>query len=130
MSKEEKTVLVLDDDSSVRNSLVSYFEDCRWKVVQAETAEEAIKKLKYEKVDCTVTDIRLPGINGDKFIETVNSTHPQIVHVIVTGSPEYHPPGKITSLEQVSDKIFDKPVMDLGVLEQELLRMIEKQSEN
>ena len=43
------TILILDDEQAVRQSLVDYFEDILWNTVQAESAEEALELLKQEK---------------------------------------------------------------------------------
>ena len=42
------TILILDDEYVVRQSFVDYFEDSLWRVVQAETAEQALDLLETE----------------------------------------------------------------------------------
>ncbi|PCH61150.1 MAG: response regulator, partial [Gammaproteobacteria bacterium] len=62
------TILILDDEDVVRQSFVDYFEDNLWRVVQAETAEQALDLLETEQPEVALVDIRLPGIDGDEFI--------------------------------------------------------------
>ncbi len=38
------TVLILDDETAVRQSFADYFEDQLWNVIQAASAEEAIRR--------------------------------------------------------------------------------------
>jgi DNA-binding NtrC family response regulator len=126
MSEKAQTVLILDDDEVVRESLVNFFEDREWRVLSAVTAEDALDTLKHESADGAIVDIRLPGMNGDAFMRAVGEAHPTLACVICTGSPEYRTPKTVAALPQVSEKMFTKPVPDLAALEDELHRQIEK----
>ena len=68
MSASAVRVLVVDDESCIRNSLVNYLEDRGCKVVSAESAEEALETLRTEAVDVAIVDIRLPGMDGNGLI--------------------------------------------------------------
>lgn len=124
-----QTVLILDDDESVRESLVDFFEDRDWRVLPAATAEEAFKILEHEKPHCAVVDIRLPGMDGNAFMRAVSKTHPDLACVICTGSPEYRPPDDVVAFSQVSEEVFAKPVTDLAEVAEALGRQIEKCSQ-
>ena len=62
--KANDSVLVLDDEGVVRESLADYFEDCGWRVWQAASAEEALELLASESPGGVLVDIRLPGMRG------------------------------------------------------------------
>ncbi len=126
MSNQSKIVLVLDDDENVRKSFVDFFDDRGWKTLSAVTAEEALEVLTREQVDGVIVDIRLPGMNGDEFIQTSRLIFPSLAYVICTGSPEYEPPKDITVLSQVFGSVFDKPCTNLNALEEALRLQIEK----
>ncbi len=126
MSEPTKSVLILDDDETVRQSLAGFFEDRGWRVLSSGTAEEALELLERESAAGAVVDIRLPGMDGNEFMRAACGTHPRLAYVICTGSPEYLPPGDVAALSQVSGKVFAKPVVDLSALEQELCRQIDK----
>ena len=125
MNEQPLTVLVLDDDEAVRDSLSDFFEDHGWKVLTAATAEEALEVLTEESPDGAIVDLRLPGMDGNAFIRAACATYPGLAHVICTGSPEYRPPVEVTSLPQVSRRTFKKPLQSLEALEAELRRHIE-----
>lgn len=110
------TILILDDDDAVRESFQYYFEDLGWDVREAETAEKALEVVKQDPPGSVVVDIRLPGMDGNSFILELEKTHPEVVCVICTGSPEYQPPESVLSRPQVYSKVFAKPVKDLGKL--------------
>jgi CheY-like chemotaxis protein len=118
------TVLILDDDDAVRESLLYYFEDLGWDVHGAGTAEEALVVAQQTNPAGVVVDIRLPGMDGCSFILELEKTHPNVACVICTGSPEYQPPDYVLTRPQVFDKIFSKPVSDLGELAESMRQHI------
>lgn len=127
MSRSNKTVLILDDDDSVRESLIDFFEDQGWIVTSAATAEIALNLINISPPAGVLVDIRLPGMDGNTFMKTISQTHPKLACVIITGSPDYYFPEEIQNLPQISDQIFSKPILNLfelkEVLEQQILAM-------
>ena len=119
-----KTILILDDDDAVRESLTDFFEDREWRVISAASAEAALEILTKETPDGAVVDIRLPGMDGNEFILEAIKKCPTMAYIVVTGSPEYSPPGKIAGFPEVSDMVFAKPVTSLSALEEALLKQI------
>ncbi len=128
MSEQIQTVLIIDDDDAVRESLADFFEDQGWRVLATPSAEDALDILASEMPSCAVVDIRLPGIDGNEFIRETFRMNMSIPCVICTGSPEYQPPDDIAPLPQVFEKVFIKPVADLKELESALCQHIEKYS--
>ena len=125
MHKRTLTVLILDDDQAVRESLVYYFEDRGWLVFPAENAEDALETLSREEIKGAVVDIRLPGMDGNDFIRIAKNRHPNLAFVICTGSPEYKPPSDIFELSQMSEIVFSKPVQDMSEIELTLRQLID-----
>ncbi len=125
MDEQPHTVLILDDDEVVRESLVDFFEDRGWRVLPTATAEDAVEVLAHETPDGALVDIRLPGMDGNAFMHAACAAHPNLACVICTGSPEYQPPGEVASLPQVSRRVFAKPLHDLAALEAELRQQME-----
>ena len=127
------SVLVLDDEKVVRESLADYFEDCGWRVRQAASAEEALELLASEVPGGVLVDIRLPGMSGDAFIREAHRLHPALAFVIVTGSPDLcrGGAGKIRAqdLPATSSRIFEKPIADLAELERTLKQHIRARQE-
>ncbi len=121
-----KTILILDDDIAVRESLMEFFEDREYQVLPANSAEEALEILTNDVPDGAVVDIRLPGMDGNAFILAAAKKYPSMACVIVTGSPEYSLPQRVADMYNVSETIFSKPVSDLAALGKTLLWQIEK----
>ena len=126
MGEPQQTLLILDDEKLVRESLAYYFEDHGWRVLLADTGEQALELLDHESPDCAVVDIRLPGMNGSQFIRKAHDILPRMGFVICTGSPGYHLPSDMTALPFVSDTVTRKPIRDIIFLKQELHSLIER----
>ncbi|MCK5682846.1 response regulator [bacterium] len=120
------TVLILDDDAAVRESLMAFFEDREWQVLSAPTGEDALQIVKNNQIDCVIVDIRLPGMDGNAFIMKLNITHPELACIVCTGSPEYDSPDEVKALLQVSRTVFIKPVINMKLLEDDIYSQIEK----
>jgi len=120
------TILILDDEDVVRQSFVDYFEDNLWRVVQAETAEQALDLLETEQPEVALVDIRLPGIDGDEFIREAIERQKPLAFVICSGSPTYGVPADLRQQVSVSEHFFRKPVTNFEELEQDVLRIMKK----
>ncbi len=118
------SVLILDDDEAVRQSLVDYFEDREWTVFQAESGEEALQVLQQHTIDGAVIDLRLPGMDGVEFIRASLSTGQNLASILCTGSPEYQLPEDFIQHTFISHELFHKPVIDITKLENHLKELI------
>jgi DNA-binding NtrC family response regulator len=77
------TVLVVDDERSVRLALRSILEDsCR--VLEAEDGHKALQILSTHTVDLVLLDQRMPGASGIDVLRQVKSIDPTIVVVLAT----------------------------------------------
>ncbi|MCP3872459.1 MAG: response regulator [Desulfobacteraceae bacterium] len=120
MAVEPKTFLILDDEESIRQSIVAYMEDEGYVVYQAGSGEQALEIVKNNHIDEAVVDIRLPGIDGNTFMIEARKILPDIKFVVHTGSADYIPPDSVKDLGVISSKVLIKPVNDLKVLREAL----------
>jgi CheY-like chemotaxis protein len=95
------TVLIVEDEVLIRESLANHFGDAGFQVLQAETGERACSLLRTAKnrIDWLFTDIRLPGeIDGWRLAEEFRRAHPFRPVVYATAFREEWPqevPGSI-----------------------------------
>lgn len=123
---EPMSILIIDDDESVRLSLKFHFYDCGFKTYSVETAEEALDLMKKALLDAVIVDLRLPGMDGIEFIRQASKKWPDTRYVIYTGSPIASIPNEILSISSVSSKLFFKPIGNLFELSDEVNRLIGK----
>lgn len=108
-------VLVVDDEPSIRNSLVEFLEDCQFDVSAADSAEGALDLIARIPIDVALVDIRLPKLDGDSLIIQAHQLRPRMRFLIHTGSVEYKLPEEMKSIGVTQEHVFLKPQMDLSV---------------
>jgi len=63
------TILVIDDERSIRNTLKEILELEKFKVDEAENGEIAIEKIKENTYDAILCDIKMPGMDGMEVLD-------------------------------------------------------------
>jgi len=85
MSK--RSILVVDDDQSVRSYLSDFLTSCGYTVECAESGDQAVSRLAGGYVPCVIVqDIVMPGINGIEVLESVKKTNPAIPVIILSAA--------------------------------------------
>lgn len=80
-----QTVLLVDDDADVLNSLGRMLRNQPYQLYTARSGEEAVGMLKARKVDVIVVDERMPGMSGTDVLAWVASHYPDVVRIMLTG---------------------------------------------
>lgn len=103
-----KKVLVLEDESSIRGFIVINLQRAGYEVIEAETGEEALEKLR-ENPDTRVCllDIMLPGIDGFEVCRRIRMTNPQIGVIMLSARAQEM--DKVTGLMTGADDYVTKP---------------------
>lgn len=115
------SVLVVDDDEFVRINLLAFLEDEGLMVLSATSGEIALDLLADRPVDVALVDMRLPGMDGNAFIQQAHERHPQVRFIIHTGSIDYTLPDSLKKIGVDQDLVFHKPVSDMKILHQAIL---------
>jgi DNA-binding NtrC family response regulator len=85
MPDSVKHLLLVEDESPLRQAIAEQLSDRGYQVEQAESGEAAIAHLADFAFDIIVTDLRLPGIDGSAVIEAAVARYPHIIAIVVTG---------------------------------------------
>ena len=83
----ENSVLVVDDEPIVRESIRDWLKSAGYKVETAETGEEAVDLIEQKDFSVMVLDIRLPGKTGINVLKEVKAHRPWIKSIIITAYP-------------------------------------------
>ena len=86
-------VLLVEDETLVRLSTADMLAKLGWEVVQASDATAALAALDESPVDVMMTDIGLPGMDGETLAREAGSRHPGLRIVIATGRATSDLPG-------------------------------------
>ncbi|MBN1380363.1 MAG: sigma-54-dependent Fis family transcriptional regulator [Deltaproteobacteria bacterium] len=94
----QKTILVVDDEISICQSLTGILSDEGYEVLTAGSGEDAIRIIDEEIPDLVLLDIWLPGMDGIQTLEAIKATHPQLRVVMMSGHGTIETAVKATKL--------------------------------
>jgi two-component system KDP operon response regulator KdpE len=99
-------ILVVDDKSQMRRLLRGCLSAHGYQVVEAESGEEALNKLKAERCDLVLLDLNLPGLDG---IQTCRAIRADSEVPIVIVSIRDSEKDKAAAREAGADDYITKP---------------------
>ena len=82
---EKKTVLFVDDDEIVLQSLERGLLNESYNKLFAKSCKEALEILQREEVHVIVTDMRMPEMNGLELLRIARKEYPNIIGIVLTG---------------------------------------------
>jgi DNA-binding NtrC family response regulator len=85
MPDTTKHLLLVEDESLLRQAIAEQLADRGYHVEQADSGEAALTHLADFAFDVIVTDLRLPGIDGAAVVDAAVERYPDIVAIVVTG---------------------------------------------
>ena len=82
---EKRTVLFVDDDEIVLQSLERGLLDESYNKLFVKSCNEALEILQREQVHVIVTDMRMPEMTGLELLRTIRKEYPQIIGMVLSG---------------------------------------------
>ncbi|MFQ6067878.1 MAG: response regulator, partial [bacterium] len=64
LKSDQRNILLVDDDMSVRNTFSSILREEGYRVTAVENGYEAIKAIDEESFDLALVDLKMPGLDG------------------------------------------------------------------
>jgi DNA-binding NtrC family response regulator len=87
-STQPSTVLVVDDERGPRLALQLILQR-EFRVVTAQSGEEALEILKNEPVEAVTLDLKMPGLAGQNTLSLIRGMDPDLPVIIITGYGSY-----------------------------------------
>jgi FixJ family two-component response regulator len=115
----ECAVAVIDDDTRVLESLENLLESAGHAVCLFTSAQAFLKDEAFATVDCVISDIGMPAIDGFELERLARAARPELPVILITGRQGLIKGPQAT--RRIGSEILLKPVG-----EQELLRAISK----
>jgi len=113
------TVLVADDDETVREGLAEFLRAHGLNVLTAKDGADAIEKIsqKADVIEAVVTDIKMPGANGYEVFRAAKDANPDIFVILMTafGYDENHALVK-ASREGLKARVFKEKPFDMNIV--------------
>ena len=99
-------ILVVDDDEGIRSLVKKYLNENNYLVTTANSAEDAVEKIKIIQFDLIILDIMMPGKNGLEFIQE-NQKKLETPIILLTAKGETSE--RVEGLEVGADDYLAKP---------------------
>jgi len=100
-------ILVVDDETTMLETLSSFFGSRGYQLMTAASAEAALKLLAEEQPALAFIDIKLPGINGIELLKIIKRDHPAVKTFVITA---YDEENKQAAEAIGVDAFFAKPI--------------------
>ena len=84
MPSHEGSILVVDDESAIRENLELLLSDANYKVTLAENGTEGLKKLESEFFDLVLLDVMMPDKNGLEVLKEIHLSSPETAIIMIT----------------------------------------------
>jgi two-component system response regulator FlrC len=77
-------ILVVEDDSGLREALVDTLTIAGYSVIEADSAETALVLLKQKVIDLIVSDVQMGGLSGLDLLKSVKKLYPNVPFLLMT----------------------------------------------
>lgn len=115
MTTNQRTVLVVDDDASVRDALTDLFESVGLRVVVFGSTQEFLHVQRPDEPSCLVLDVRMPGKSGLDFQRDLNEVNLRIPIIFVTGHGDI--PMSVRAMKAGAVEFLTKPFREQELLD-------------
>ncbi len=81
---DKVSILIVDDEKVVRDSLTKWFREDGYTVGAAENAAEALRKLQSQPWQIILLDIKMPGMDGMELQQRIKEVDPGVTIIFIT----------------------------------------------
>ena len=85
MEQNSKTILIVDDESTIRWILKVALEEKNFKIIEASSGQEGIDIASQITPDLIIMDYKMPDMNGWQATAEIKKTHPNVIVIGHTG---------------------------------------------
>jgi DNA-binding response OmpR family regulator len=101
-------ILIIDDDFELRDVIVDLFKEHNFIVFQAENGKQGLGILEKENIDCVLTDVQMPVMNGMEFLKASRAKFGVKPPIFIMTAASIYPEPQFFS--EGANGFYDKPV--------------------
>ncbi|MBK8974874.1 MAG: sigma-54-dependent Fis family transcriptional regulator [Planctomycetes bacterium] len=130
MTERRPSILIVDDEFSIRDSLTHWFRADGFDAVAAEDAQAALRAIGVRSFDVALVDIRMPGMDGVELQQRLQTAAPEMAVIMMTAFASVDT--AVLTLKRGAFDYVTKPVDpdELGHLVQRALEQRRLREEN
>jgi two-component system alkaline phosphatase synthesis response regulator PhoP len=98
MESSKFTILVVDDEELLRKFIVTFLSQLGYSSVTAIDGVDALEKMKGNKIDAVITDIKMPRMDGIILTKEISAQYPGVPVMVMTAFDEEYSAGTAISL--------------------------------
>src|SRR6516165_7744411 len=110
MPSEKGTVHIIDDDEALRESLAFLLRTARIEVVTYPSAAAFLEKIPDAKLNCVITDVRMPGMSGIDLLKRLREMKIDVPVIVITGHGDV--PMAVEAMKVGASDFLEKPFDD------------------
>jgi FixJ family two-component response regulator len=108
-------VAVIDDEESVRRSLVRMLDTKGFRAVAFQSAQDFLDSAESKIVSCVVSDLRMPGVDGLGFQRMLQAKLPHLSMVFITGHGDIS--ASVTAMKAGAVDFLEKPAKGAALID-------------
>ncbi len=117
-------VLSIEDEGTVRRSIVAYLEDSGFEMLEAVNGRIGLQVFQDERPDLVLCDLRMPEVDGLTVLAQITAIEPEVPIIIVSGTGDMG--DAIEALKLGAWDYITKPIQDMAVLEHAIRKALER----
>jgi sigma-B regulation protein RsbU (phosphoserine phosphatase) len=118
------SILIIDDDDAVRDSIAVYLDEVGYNVHQAGDGEQGVALQQELLPDIVLCDLRMPKKDGISVLREINAASPDTPIIVISGAGEIS--DVVDALRLGANDYFIKPIKDIDALEKSIGRCLEQ----
>ena len=123
-SIHQKTILVVEDEQYIRESLTAYLDDIGYQVMTAENGRSGLELFRRQRPDIVMTDLRMPVMDGFALVEAIAAESEFTPIVVVSGVGALDE--AVRAMRSGAWDYVSKPIVNLEELQITLERSLER----
>ncbi len=124
MIKNNKNILLIDDEQMFRDSIRFFLEDCDYQISEAENGQIGIEMIMEQAPDLVLMDLYMPKMTGLDVLAWAKENAIDIPIIIISGAGVIYDVAE--ALRQGAWDYIFKPIEDLSVLEHAINKALER----
>ena len=117
-------MLVIDDDTLVRQSICAYLNDCGYDVREADNGESGLRQFHEFAPEVVLTDLKMPEINGMDVLQAIHHQDPDTPVIVISGLGVMS--DVVQALRHGATDYLVKPIADMEVLDHAIRRGLDR----